>query len=149
MMLDHVMVKDWMSAPVITIAPETPVSEAHQLMKDKQIRRLPVTRDSQLVGIVTIGDLRGAGPSAATSLSIWELNYLWAKLAVGQIMSSRLITVRPDDPIISAAELVLTHKISGLPVLDMQDQLVGILTESDIFKMLVKSRSVALIPLNS
>lgn len=146
-MLDHVTVQDWMTAPVISVTPDTPISVAHQLMKEQGVRRLPVLRDEQLVGIITVGDLREAGPSAATSLSIWELNYLWAQLTVKQIMSTRLVTVRPDTPIIDAAELMLEHKVGGLPVVDAHNHLVGILTESDIFKMLVKSRSVALVPL--
>lgn len=146
-MLDSVKVKDWMTSPVRCISPNTPISSAHQLMKEYGIRRLPVLDDGELVGIVTIGDIREASPSDATTLSIWELNYLWAQLTVGKIMTREVVTVSPDTPIIDAAELMLEHKISGLPVIDAGGTLVGILTESDIFKMLVKSRSVAMIPL--
>jgi CBS domain-containing protein len=142
------MVKDWMTAPVVTVVPDTSISTAHQLMKERGIRRLPVVdHQGQLVGIITIGDVREAHPSDVTTLSIWELNYLWAQLTVEKIMTRDVLTVHPETPIIDAAERMLTHKVSGLPVIDKSGQMVGILTESDIFKMLVKSRSVAMIPL--
>jgi CBS domain-containing protein len=142
-MLENVLVRAWMTSPVKTIAPETAISKAHQLMKDNGIRRLPVLDAGRLVGIVTIGDIREASPSDATTLSIWELNYLWAQLTVEKVMTRNVFTIRPDASIIDAAQLMLDNKISGLPVIDPQDGLVGILTESDIFRMLVKSRAEA------
>ncbi|HLV34863.1 MAG TPA: CBS domain-containing protein [Spirillospora sp.] len=142
-MLDEVLVKEWMSSPVVTIAPETPISKAHQLMKEQGIRRLPVVEKGRLVGIVTIGDIREASPSDATTLSIWELNYLWAQLTVEKVMTRKVHTVKPDSPIVDAAQIMLDQKVSGLPVVDDAGSLVGILTESDIFRMLVKSRTLA------
>ncbi|MBZ0301018.1 MAG: CBS domain-containing protein [Anaerolineae bacterium] len=141
-MLDNILVSEWMSSPVQTIAPETPISKAHQLMKEFGIRRLPVIDKGRLVGIVTIGDVREASPSDATTLSIWELNYLWAQLTVEKVMSRKVLTVKPESSIIDAAQVMLEHKVSGLPVLDATGKLVGILTESDIFRMLVKSRAL-------
>jgi CBS domain-containing protein len=140
-MLENVLVKEWMSSPVKTVVPDTAISKAHQLMKDDGIRRLPVMDSGRLVGIVTIGDIREASPSDATTLSIWELNYLWAQLTVEKVMTRDVISVRPDVSMIDAAKLMLDNKISGLPVVDHQGGLVGILTESDIFRMLVKSRA--------
>ncbi len=139
-MFDNVLVKDWMSSNVVSIDPSSRISEAHQLMKDRKIRRLPVVKDGHLVGIVTIGDVREASPSDATTLSIWELNYLWAQLTVERIMTKDVKSVTPDTPMLDAAELMLNHKISGLPVVDAHGKVVGMLTESDIFRMLVKSR---------
>lgn len=139
-MLENVLVREWMTSPVITIAPNTPISQAHQIMKSNNVRRLPVLDGNKLVGIITIGDVREASPSDATTLSIWELNYLWAQLTVERCMSRKLITITEDAPILDAAELMLEHKISGLPVVSKGGQLVGMLTESDIFRMLVKSR---------
>lgn len=139
-MLDDVKVRDWMTTPVISVSPSTPISSAHQVMKRNNIRRLPVVENERLVGMITIGDIREASPSDATTLSIWELNYLWAQLTVEKVMSRKLVTVGPDVSIIDAAEDMLEHKISGLPVLDESHKLIGILTESDIFRMLVKSR---------
>jgi CBS domain-containing protein len=141
-MLDNVMVREWMTSPVLSVSPLTSISSAHQIMKENGIRRLPVVENDQLVGIVTIGDVREASPSEATTLSIWELNYLWARLTVEKVMTREVITVKPEDLIIDAAELMLEHKIGGLPVVSSKGKLVGILTESDIFRMLVKSREV-------
>ncbi len=143
-MLDNVMVREWMTSPVLTVSLHTSISSAHQVMKENGIRRLPVVENDQLVGIITLGDVREASPSSATTLSIWELNYLWAQLTVEKVMMCEVITVKPDDLIIDAAELMLENKISGLPVIDSKGRLVGILTESDIFRMLVKSRSTAI-----
>jgi acetoin utilization protein AcuB len=139
-MFENVLVKEWMTNPVITISPATPISSAHQVMKENGIRRLPVLENEKLVGIVTIGDVREASPSDATTLSIWELNYLWAQLTTEKIMSRKVLTVHPDTSMLDAAELMLNQKVSGLPVVNEQDELVGMITESDIFKMLVASR---------
>lgn len=139
-MIRDITVDQWMSSPVITITPDTSISEAHQLMKDKQIRRLVVVnKHNQMVGIITLGDVREASPSDATTLSIWELNYLWSQLKVEKVMTRNVLSVEPDDKIVRAAEIMLTHKISGLPVLDDDRKVVGILTESDVFEMLLKS----------
>ena len=140
-MLESVMVREWMTSPVITVAPDTLISKAHQIMKDKNIRRLIVVANGHSVGVITIGDVREARPSDATALSIWELNYLWAQLTVEKVMTRNPIIVRPDVPIIDAAELMLKNKVSGLPVVDEQKKLVGILTESDIFRMLINALS--------
>jgi CBS domain-containing protein len=135
-------VREWMTSPVISVTPDTPIGDAHKLMKEKKIRRLPVVRHDKLDGIVTIGDVREASPSDATSLSIWELNYLWGRLTVEGVMTRNVITVNPDTTIIDAAKLMLDHKISGLPVVDSDGRLVGMLTESDIFRMLIRSSAV-------
>jgi CBS domain-containing protein len=140
-MFDNVPVKDWMTSPVVSVPPATPLSSAHQIMKENGIRRLPVMENDQLVGIITIGDVREASPSDATTLSIWELNYLWAQLTVERVMTRKVLTIREDDSVLDAAQIMLEQKVSGLPVLSGQDKLIGIITESDIFRMLVKSRS--------
>lgn len=138
-MFEEILVRDWMTQPVYTIMTNTTVETAHKIMKDKKIRRLPVMHDGKLVGIVTLGDVREASPSDATTLSIWELNGLWAKLTVDKIMTTSVVMLHPDDPILDAAELMLKHKISGLPVIE-NNALVGMVTESDIFRMLMRAR---------
>lgn len=145
-MFENMIVKDWMSSSVETVSPATPISEAHQIMKVKNVRRLPVLEDGRLVGIITIGDVREASPSDATTLSIWELNYLWAQLTVERIMTRKVLTISPDAPIIKAAQTMLEHKVSGLPVVDESGKVVGIITESDIFRMLVKLQSAVATP---
>lgn len=138
--LEKITVQEWMTTPVLSILPETPISTAHQMMKENGVRRLPVVADNRLVGIITLGDVREASPSGASTLSIWELNYLWSQLTVSKVMTRRLLTVHPDDPITAAAQLMLDKKVSGLPVVDQQERLVGIITESDIFRMLIESQ---------
>jgi acetoin utilization protein AcuB len=136
MVAKQALIRDWMSKDVLTVDPKTPIAEAYRLMKERKVRRLPVVKDGRLIGIVTLGDVREASPSSATSLSIWELNYLWAQLTVDRVMKTHVITIAPDATIMDAASLMLEHKISGLPVVD-DGTLVGIITESDIFRMLV------------
>jgi CBS domain-containing protein len=140
-MFDNVLVQEWMTAPAISISPSMSISSAHQLMKEHGIRRLPVLEDGKLVGIITIGDVREASPSDATTLSIWELNYLWTQLTVEKIITRNVLTIHPDTPILDAAELMLNQKVSGLPVVNPQGTVIGMITESDIFRMLVTSRS--------
>jgi CBS domain-containing protein len=112
--------------------------EAHKIMTTHGIRRLPlVDRHGHLVGIITLGDVRGAEPSQATSLSIWEMNYLMAKLKAKEVMTSNPITVFETATIGAAARIMLDSRISGLPVVDRASALVGIITESDIFSMVV------------
>jgi acetoin utilization protein AcuB len=132
------MVRDWMTVNPITIGPETTLPEAHRLMMANSIRRLPVISDGQLVGIVTLGDVRGAEPSGATSLSIWEMNYLLSRLPVEEIMTPRPFTVSANGTLGEAAQMMLKYKISGLPVVDHSGALVGMITESDIFRMVVE-----------
>jgi acetoin utilization protein AcuB len=132
------LVKDWMSREVITISPDTSLPEAHRLMITKKIRRLPVVEAGRLVGMVTRGDIRGAEPSGATSLSIWEINYLLSKLRIGEIMTQNPITILLDKTISEAAQVMLENKISGLPVVTTDGQIVGIITESDIFRLVVQ-----------
>lgn len=139
-MLENIFVKDWMTSSVLTTRPNVPISEAHKLMKEHGVRRLVVVDDQKVVGIITIGDVREASPSDASTLSIWELNYLWAQLTVDKVMTSRVLTITPNTSINQAAQLMLDKKVSGLPVLDEHNHLVGIITESDIFRMIVSER---------
>lgn len=133
------LVKNWMTHDVITITPETTLPEAHKLMIDYRIRRLPVMKDGRLVGIVTRGDIRGAEASDATSLSVWELNYLLSKLKIKEIMTHHPIVISQEATIDEAAQVMLENKISGLPVVDYHGELVGIITESDIFRIVVQA----------
>ena len=130
-------VRDWMSTDIVTVDITGTLPEAHALMKEKKIRRLPVLDEGRLVGIVTLGDIREASPSDATSLSIYELNYLLAKLDVESIMTREPLSVSPSTKLSEAAKLMLNHKIGGLPVLD-GEKLVGMITESDIFRAFVR-----------
>lgn len=132
------LVKNWMTREVITVTPETPLSEAEELMLARGIRRMPVMEHDHLIGIVTKGDLREADPSSVTSLSSWEVNEIRAKVKVGQLMTAKPKTISQDATINEAAQTMLKSKVSGLPVVDQAGKLVGIITESDIFRMVVQ-----------
>ncbi len=132
-------VRDRMSAPVITVGPDTPFPDALKLMQKHQYRRLPIVNaDGVLVGIVSERDLLHASPSPASSLSVWEMNYLLAKLKIGQLMTKEVISVTPEMPIEIAARMLVEHRIGGMPVLDDKRHVVGVITETDIFKAFVE-----------
>jgi CBS domain-containing protein len=134
----EIRVREWMSAPVEVVSLSTPVGDAYSIMTRRGIRRLPVVDCAGvLVGIVTLGDLREARPSPASTLSIYEMNYLLSKLTVGAVMTHNPYTVSPETPIQHAAQVMLTRRVSGLPVVNDEGDLVGIITESDIFRMLI------------
>ena len=133
------LVSDRMSAPAITISPDTPFQEAVRIMREKGFRRLPVVdKSSRLVGIVSERDLLHASPSPASSLSIWEMNYLLWKIKISELMSKNVIGVALDTPIEKAAQLMVANKIGGLPVINDAGVVVGVITETDIFKTFVE-----------
>lgn len=134
------LIKERMSSPVVTVDPSLPIMQALDLMKKKRIRRLPVVKDGKMMGIVSEGDLLDASPSDATSLSVWELNYLLGKITVDEIMSKNVITVGEDTPIEEAAYLMDENKIGGLPVMSNGD-LVGLITETDLFRIFLELMS--------
>ncbi len=139
-------VKEWMSSSPTTAAPTTSVSEAREVMRRKVIRHLLVTEKERLVGIITDRDIRLNLPSPATSLSVWEINYLLSKLTVGDAMTKAVITVEPERAIEEAACLMLDHRIGALPVVD-DGRVVGILTETDVLRAFVHSqRAVSPVP---
>lgn len=130
------LVRDWMSRDPQTVSPTTPVMEAMQRLRQESYRRLPVLQAGLLVGIVTDRDLKEATPSKATTLSVFELNYLLSKLTIREVMKTPVITIASDEPIEQAALLMETHCISGLPVVD-DHQLVGMLTITDLLRAFV------------
>jgi CBS domain-containing protein len=130
-------VRDWMTPEPTTIDPGLSVSGAYRLMKDRRIRRLPVVEGDRLVGIVTLGDLRAAVASPEANLDIFEMAFHMERFTVMQIMTHQVVTVTPDTPIEIACELMLKHKIGGLPVVTDR-RLVGILSESDIFRLVAQ-----------
>lgn len=141
-MLNNVMVNEWMSKPALTIRPDAPINLAQEMMRQHKVRRLMVVNEvGQLVGIVTSGDLREAKPSEATSLSIWELNYLVAQLTIEKIMTHEVVKISSSSRMSEAAKLMLDYKVSGLPVVDETGALVGVITESDIFRMVVQNEN--------
>ncbi|MGH8056628.1 MAG: CBS domain-containing protein [Candidatus Entotheonellia bacterium] len=129
-------VRDRMRRSVMTITPGESLNMAQERMRRHGIRHLPVVQNGRLVGIVTDRDVRQTWASPAAALSTHELLYLLDKVTVGEIMTHKLITVTPDTPLIQAAQLLHTHKIGGLPVVE-GEALVGIITETDLLQALI------------
>jgi len=132
-----VFVRDIMTPSPITIDHSTPVLEAIDIMKRHRIRQLPVTRQGQLVGLVTERELLTVSPSPATTLSIFELNYLLSKMKVSEAMVKNPVTVSPDTTVEQAALIMRDQKIGSLLVTE-KGQLVGIITQTDIFEALLR-----------
>lgn len=135
-------VRELMTGSPITVGPEMSVFEARSLMAKERIRHLIVTDGNRLAGIITDRDIRLNLPSQATSLSVWEVNHLIARLTVGEIMSRAVLRVSPDREAEEAARLMLDHKIGALPVVD-GDRVVGIITETDILRAFVGTGRLA------
>lgn len=132
------LVGERMSRHPITIKEDVGIEEALKIMRDNRIRRLPVLdKKGKLVGIVSDKDLLYASPSPATSLSVHELHYLLSKLTVKEVMSSPVITVTEYTPLEEAARIMVDNKIGGLPVM-RNDKVVGIITETDMFKIFLE-----------
>lgn len=127
-------VREIMSPNPNTVTLDTPVADAFQIMKERNIRRLPVVEKGKLVGIVTMKELWESSPSRATTLSIFEINYLLSKTKVKDILpkGQKVITIEADTQIEIVASIMKDNKIGGIPVME-KGKLVGIVTETDIF----------------
>ena len=137
------LVKGWMTADVITVDEDTTMMKAFIIMKEKKIRSLPVlNKKGKLVGIVTDRDLREASPSKATTLDVYELNYLISTIKIKDLMTKNPVFARPDETVEFAAILMLENKISSLPVINVKNALIGIITQTDIFKVLINITGV-------
>lgn len=128
------LVRDWMSPNPMTVTPDTPVLDALKVLKERGFRRLPVVENGKLVGITTRKDLKDAMPSKATTLSVWELNYLLSKLNVGEIMAAPVITAAEGEYMEDAAVRLQEHKVGGTPVLNDAGRMTGIITVTDVLR---------------
>lgn len=131
------LVSNWMSKDVITVDVEDSMHEAVKLLKEKGIRMLPVVKKGKLVGIVTDRDLKRSAASDATTLDVHELLYLVSKIKVGSIMTKNPITVPQNFTVEETAEVLLKNKISGAPVVDQNGDVVGMITQTDLFRVLI------------
>lgn len=130
-------IKDWMTKDPVTVAPDSLVIDAQELMRVNKIRRLPVVEKGKLVGIITLNNIREAAPSPATSLSIHEMHYLLSKLKVKEIMTHNPITVSPDTTIEASAVLAQQKGVGAFPVVEKDGKLAGIITATDIFYIFI------------
>ena len=132
------LVRDRMSKHPITITADVNIDEALKLMRDNKVRRLPVVdKHGRLVGIVSEMDLLYASPSPATSLSVYEIHYLMARITVQDVMTKDVISIEENTPLEEAARIMVDNKIGGLPVV-RDSKLVGIITETDLFKIFLE-----------
>lgn len=130
-------VKNRMTSNPYTVSPDTTIAEALELMRHNGIRKLPVVKGGELVGIVTEREMLEVSPSKATTLSVFEVNYLLGKTKVSQAMTKDLVTITPDSLLEEAALLMRDNNISTLPVLE-GEKLCGIITETDIFNAFIE-----------
>ena len=128
------LIRYWMNKPVITVEKNDAMQRAVALMKENRIRLLPVVDKGKLCGIISDRDLKRASASDATSLDMHELLYLVSKIKVADIMTRDVVTVHQDWTVEEAADVMLSRKISGAPVVDDNDQLCGVITQTDLFK---------------
>jgi len=131
------LVNNWMSKDVITVDVEDSMHDAVKLLKEKGIRMLPVLKKGKLVGIVTDRDLKRSAASDATTLDVHELLYLVSKIKVASIMTKDPITVPHNFTVEETAEVLLRNKISGAPVVDQNGDVVGMITQTDLFRVLI------------
>ncbi|MFP5257459.1 MAG: CBS and ACT domain-containing protein [Acidobacteriota bacterium] len=132
------LVGDWMSTDVATVTEDVSMIKAGRIMRDKKIRRLPVVdKDGRLVGIVSERDLKAASPSSATSLDMYEMTYLLSELKVKGIMTREPVYIRRSDTVERAALIMRDRKFGSLPVVDEAKKVVGIITDTDIFRLFV------------
>jgi acetoin utilization protein AcuB len=126
-----------MSRPVISVSPDAPINEVLAMFKKEHIRRAPVIKNGKLLGIISESDLLNASASSATTLSVWELNYLISKVTVQDVMTKKVVSVDENTPIEEAARIMADKKIGGLPVTSA-GRVVGIITETDLFKIFLE-----------
>lgn len=131
------LVRTVMTENPYTVYTDTPLSDAQAMMRREKVHRLPVLdHHKKLVGIVSEKDLLYASPSPASTLNVYEMSNLLSKVKVGDVMTKGVTTVGPDDLVEDAARKMSDHNIGGLPVVE-GDKLLGIVTESDVFRLFI------------
>ena len=131
------LVKNWMSKDVITVNADDSMQDAGYLLREHKINVLPVMEKGRMVGIITDRDLKKASPSDATTLDMHELLFLISKIKVMDLMRTPVHTISPDYTVEEAAAILLEKKFSGLPVVDEKNRVVGIITRSDLFRVII------------
>lgn len=137
------LIRDWMTTAVISAKEDSSMLKVQKLMQEHGIKRIPVVDDEmKLIGIVSDRDIKEASPSKATTLDIHELSYLLSELKIKDIMTKEPVSVSPMDTIEQVALIMLEKKLTGLPVVDWEKKLVGMITEADIFKIFTEISGV-------
>lgn len=137
------LIANWMTKDVVTLTPDRSMMKASKLMKDKVVSCMPIVDDEgKLVGIISDRDIKDASPSKATTLDMHELYYLLSDIKIKDIMTKKVVTIRPDETVEKAAVLMLEGHFGSLPVVEEDGTLVGIITDTDVFKVLVEISGV-------
>jgi acetoin utilization protein AcuB len=137
------LIKDWMATKILTIDENTSVMRATRMMKENKVRRLPVLSHGKLVGMITDRDLKEASPAKTNSLDIHELHYLLAEMRVKDVMTPKLVSLDYKETLEKAAIIMLENKISGLPIMDEDENLIGLLSETDVMRGFIHATGIA------
>ncbi len=132
------LIQEWMSSNVIVATEDTSMLKISRLMKDHNIRRVPIVEENKIVGIISDRDIKDASPSKASTLDVHELYYLLSEIKAKVIMTINPVCVNQNDTIEQVALIMADKRYTGLPVVDDDGNLVGIITEHDIFKILLE-----------
>lgn len=136
------LIKDWMATAMLTVDANTSVMRATRTMKENNIRRLPVLSHGKLIGVITDRDLKEASPSSTSDIDIHEMYYLLSEMKVKDVMTDKCICLRQDDTLEKAALVMLKERISGIMVQDDDDNLVGLLSETDILRGFIEATGI-------
>jgi len=132
--MGHTPVSELMTPNPITIAHNQTVGKAIEIMSRHDIRRLPVTKDGKLVGIISDRDLRQMGSRPSLKLPKSDQDDVYLKLPVEEAMTLNVITIREYNTVQDAIKSMVKNKITGLPVVDRDGTLTGVLSEMDVLK---------------
>ena len=135
--MEKTHVRDAMTTPVIHVPPDCSVPDASALMRQHRLRHLPVVQDGSLIGIVSRGDLREASSMAAVNADTYEINFMLSRLKLADIMTRKVLTISPEAFVVDAVELMVDNQVAGLPVVEKDGSVIGIITETDLLKLLL------------
>ncbi|GAB4334602.1 MAG: CBS domain-containing protein [Desulfobulbaceae bacterium] len=136
------LIKDWMATSILTVDANTSVMRATRIMKENNIRRLPVLSHGKLIGVVTDRDLKEAAPSSTSDIDIHEMYYLLSEMKIKDVMTDKCICLKQNDTLEKAALVMLKERISGIMILDDDDNLVGLLSETDILRGFIQATGI-------
>lgn len=136
------LIKDWMATAILTVDANTSVMRATRTIKENNIRRLPVLSHGKLAGVITDRDLKEASPSSTSDIDIHEMYYLLSEMKVKDVMTDKCICLNQDDTLEKAALVMLKERISGIMILDEDENLVGLLSETDILRGFIEATGI-------
>jgi acetoin utilization protein AcuB len=136
------LIKDWMATTILTVDANTSVMRATRTMKENNIRRLPVMSHGKLIGVITDRDLKEASPSTTSDIDIHEMYYLLSEMKVKDVMTDKCISLKQNDTLEKAALVMLKERISGIMILDDEEKLVGLLSETDILRGFIQATGI-------